>query len=132
LYAAALGGGVLAGKADAKDAAASATAASKFVIGILACAMTKRSAVMNALDFDAWQQRGPNKVIIAATCTSSSSLLGHLHYKWDKGAVGAEDAATSATAAAKFIIGIVAHTMPGSSTLLKFGTREVATIWSLY
>jgi hypothetical protein len=70
-----------------------------------ACATTRSSAMTNALDYVAWWRRGCNKVIIAATCGSSSSLLGYLHSRPDKGAAGAEDAAASPTATAKFIFG---------------------------
>jgi hypothetical protein len=59
----------------------------------------------NALDFVAWQSRGHNKVVLAATCASSSSSLGYLSSGWDKGATSVKDEAASATVAAKFIVG---------------------------
>ncbi len=102
----------------AKDTVGSATAASKFLVGILVCGTIRSREVTNALDFIAWRRRGPDKVVVAATCTSSSSLLGYLHSGWDNRAVGAEDAAASATATTKYIAGIIACTMASSSTLL--------------
>ncbi len=84
------------------------------------------------LGFFAWRWRDPDKVVVVATCMPSSSLLGYLHSGQDKGAAGAGDAAASATAAANFIIGIIARAMACSSALLKFGGGEVAAIWSMY
>jgi hypothetical protein len=58
----------------------------------------------NTLDFVAWWRRGSDKVVVAAKCTSSSSLLGCLCSGLNKTAVGVEEVSASATATAKFIL----------------------------
>jgi hypothetical protein len=100
------------GTAGAKYLAASATATAKLVIGIVACTTARSSAMTNAMDFVAWWQRG--------TMTMSSSFLGNLGSRQEDGAAGAKEVARSATPTAKFVVGIVACTMAGSSTLVFF------------
>ncbi len=42
--------------------------------------MTRSGTVTNALDFVAWWRRGPNEVVVAATCNCLAMLLsGHGH-----------------------------------------------------